>query len=63
MKNKDKLIAVQSEYIEFLGKLLGEHEVFMSNRGIIPTEGNVKLGKAFRGKIGELTNYIEQGND
>jgi len=60
MKRKDELIAVQSEYIEFLGKILGEHEVFMSNRGINPTEGNVKLGKAFRAKITELTNYIKE---
>ena len=61
MNKRDELIALLKEYIEFLGKILGDHEVFMANRGMPPTEGNVKLGKEFRAKIDRLTREIEDG--
>ena len=57
--DEEKLIAVQGEYIEFLSKLLADHEVFMANRRIHSTEGNIKLGKQFRESIKQLKYNID----
>ena len=60
MKTEEKLIAVQDEYITFLGKILSDHEVFLHSRGIEPSEGNIKMGEEFRAAISLLKSQIEE---
>lgn len=49
-----KLIKELEDYIEFLGKHLGNHEVFMSNRNYNPDKKAIQEGKDRRKRIKDL---------
>ncbi len=55
----EELIKELEDYIEFLGKHLGNHEAFMSNRGgYTPNKKAIQEGKEYRKRIEHLKSKL-----
>lgn len=58
IKIQEELIKTQNEYIEFLGKELGNNATYLYVHGIIASDGIVKQGSDFRDKIKNLQDKL-----